>query len=147
MSSRKARSGSIAFRHRLHAGRRQARSGPGGLRRPRRRGAGGGKTALQSRSEALRGLDQLWQQLRQLDARQAALADKRDSQARALAAAHDALAAVALALPGSAAALDAAQQALQSARLAASAPRRCAPACGPTCPARSAARSSIRMPG
>lgn len=78
------------------------------------------KAALQSRSEALRGLDQLWQQLRRLDARQAALADKRDSQARALAAAHDALAEVALALPGSAAALDAAQQALQSARLAAS---------------------------
>jgi len=80
----------------------------------------GQKAALQARREALRGLDQLWQQLRRLDQRQAALADKRDSQARALAATHDALAAVALALPGSAAALDAAQQALQSARLAAS---------------------------
>ena len=79
------------------------------------------KSALQTRRESLRGLDQLWQRLRRLDERRAGLADRRDGQTRALAAANDTLATVAQALPAAQAGLDSAQQALQSARLAASA--------------------------
>ncbi len=78
------------------------------------------KAALQSRREALRGLDQLWQQLRRLDQRQAQLAQRRDNQTRALASANETMEAVAVALPGAEAGLASAQQALQSARLAAS---------------------------